>query len=265
MAEPAKLTVADSHCHIDMPQFDADRAEVVARARDAGVVNMLIVGGVDEEGGHQRALRVAQELGFPCSAGVHPHEARLYNDDIDGELRGLARDKLIVAIGEIGLDFHYDHSPRDVQREAFRRQLQLARDVKLPVIIHTREADQETAAILEQEEAEEIGGVIHCFTGTRELAERALVLGFCISFSGIVAFPRSEVIQEVARTVPRERLLVETDAPFLAPPPHRGKRNEPAFVVEVARKVAELRGEPVEDVARAALENFGRAFRLPEV
>jgi len=265
MAEPAKLTVADSHCHIDMPQFDADRAEVVARARDAGVVNMLIVGGVDEEGGHQRALRVAQELGFPCSAGVHPYEARLYNDDIDGELRGLARDKLIVAIGEIGLDFHYDHSPRDVQREAFRRQLQLARDVKLPVIIHTREADQETAVILEQEEAEEMGGVIHCFTGTRELAERALVLGFCISFSGIVAFPRSEVIQEVARTVPRERLLVETDAPFLAPPPHRGKRNEPAFVVEVARKVAELRGEPVEDVARAALENFGRAFRLPEV
>jgi TatD DNase family protein len=261
----SSLTVADSHCHIDMPQFDADRAEVVARAREAGVLSMLIVGGVDEEGGHQRALRVAQELGFPCSAGVHPHEARLYNDDIDGELRGLARDKLIVAIGEIGLDFHYDHSPRDVQREAFRRQLRLARDVKLPVIIHTREADQETAAILEQEEAEEIGGVIHCFTGTRELAERALVLGFCISFSGIVAFPRSAVIQEVARTVPRERLLVETDAPFLAPPPHRGKRNEPAFVVEVARKVAELRGEPVEDVARAALENFGRAFRLPEV
>ena len=212
-----------------------------------------------------RALRVAQELRFPCSAGVHPHEARLWTGAIEDELRGLARDKRIVAIGEIGLDFHYDHSPREAQREAFRRQLRLAHDVKLPVIIHTREADEETIAILEHEEAEEIGGVIHCFTGTRELAERTLVLGFCISFSGIVAFPRAEVIQEVARTVPRERLLVETDAPFLAPPPHRGKRNEPAFVVEVARKVAELRGEPVEDVARAALENFGRAFRLPEV
>jgi len=265
VVESQNLTLVDSHCHIDMPQFDADRAEVVARAREAGVANMLVVGGVDEEGGHQRALRVAQELGFPCSAGVHPHEARLYNDDIEGELRGLARDRLIVAIGEIGLDFHYDHSPREAQREAFRRQLQLAHDVGLPVIIHTREADKETIAILEHEEAEEIGGVIHCFTGTRELAERALVLGFCISFSGIVAFPRAETIQEVARMVPRERLLVETDAPFLAPPPHRGKRNEPAFVVEVARAVARLRGEPVEDVGRAALANFARAFKLPEV
>jgi TatD DNase family protein len=247
-----------------MPQFDADRDEVVARAREAGVTNMLIVGGVDAEGGHQRALRVAQQLGFPCSAGVHPHEARLYTDDIDGELRGLARDRLIVAIGEIGLDFHYDHSPREAQREAFRRQLRLAHDVGLPVIIHTREADRETIAILEHEEAEEIGGVIHCFTGSRELAERALVLGFCISFSGIVAFPRAETIQEVAGLVPKERLLVETDAPFLAPPPHRGKRNEPAFVVEVARTVARLRGEPVEEIGRAVVANFARAFKLPD-
>jgi TatD DNase family protein len=260
-----KISLADSHCHIDMPQFDADREAVVARAKEAGVEAMLVVGGVDGEGGHQRALRVAQELGFPCSAGVHPHEARLYDDDIEDELRGLARDRLIVAIGEIGLDFHYDHSPRDVQREAFRRQLRLAHDVKLPVIIHTREADKETAAILEQEEAEEIGGVIHCFTGERELAEKALVLGFCISFSGIVAFPRAANIQEVARTVPRDRLLVETDAPFLAPPPHRGKRNEPAFVVEVARAVAAPRGEPVEDLCRPLLENFRRAFGLREV
>jgi TatD DNase family protein len=257
--------LVDSHCHIDMPQFDADRAAVVARAREAGVETMLVVGGVDKEGGHQRALRVAQEQGLPCSAGVHPHEARLYDDDIDGELRGLARDGLIVAIGEVGLDFHYDHSPRDVQQEVFRRQLRLARDMGLPVIVHTREADPETAAILEHEEAEEIGGVIHCFTGSRELAERALVLGFCISFSGIVAFPRSEVIQEVARTVPIERLLVETDSPFLAPPPHRGKRNEPAFVVDVARAVAALRGEPLEHLCRPLLENFRRAFRLPEV
>ena len=261
----AELRLADSHCHIDMPEFDADRDAVVARAKEAGVERMLVVGGVDAEGGHQRALRVAQELGFPCSAGVHPHEAKLYSDDIDGELRGLARDKLIVAIGEVGLDFHYDHSPRDVQRAVFRRQLRLAREVGLPVIVHTREADDDTIAILEQEEAEEIGGVIHCFTASRDLAERALVLGFYISFSGIVAFPRSETIHEVARTVPKERLLVETDAPFLAPPPHRGKRNEPAFVVEVARAVAALRGEPVEEIGRASLENFRSAFRLPEV
>ena len=254
--------VIDSHCHIDMPQFDADRDEVVARAREAGVRSMLIVGGVDEEGGHQRALRVAQSLGFPCSAGVHPHEARLYTEDIDGELRGLARDRLIVAIGEIGLDFHYDHSPRDVQREVFRRQLRLARDVGLPVIIHTREADEDTVAILEHEEAEEIGGVIHCFTGSRELAERALVLGFCISFSGIVAFPRAENIQAVARTMPLDRLLIETDSPFLAPPPHRGKRNEPAFVVEVARRVAALREVNPPEIGAAALVNFKRLFRV---
>ena len=263
MTDPAQLSLVDSHCHIDMPQFDADRDAVVARAREAGVANMLIVGGVDEEDGHQRALRVAEALGFPCSAGVHPHEARLYDDRIEDELRRLAEEKRIVAIGEIGLDFHYDHSPRDAQREAFKRQLRLAHDVGLPVIIHTREADKETIAILEHEEADEIGGVIHCFTGSRELAERALVLGFLISFSGIVAFPRAETIQEVARLVPRERLLVETDAPFLAPPPHRGKRNEPAFVVEVARAVARLRGEPVEEIGRAALANFIRAFKLP--
>ena len=179
---------------------------------------------------------------MPASAGIHPHEARLATPAIYDELRGLARDKRIVAIGEIGLDFHYDHSPRDVQREVFRAQVRLAREVGLPVIIHTREADDETAALLEDEGAGETGGVIHCFTGGHDLARRALALGFYISFSGILAFPRAEVIQEVARTAPLDRILVETDSPFLAPPPHRGKRNEPAFVVEVARKVAALRG-----------------------
>ncbi len=248
-----------------MPQFDADRGAAVARAREAGVTTMLIVGGVDEEAGHRRALAVAGELGLPASAGVHPHEARLATEDTYDELRALANDGRIVALGELGLDFHYDYSPRDVQREVFRRQLRLAREVGLPVIIHTREADDETAAILEEEGAGETGGVIHCFTGGRELARRALALGFSISFSGIVAFPRAEVIQEVARTVPEDRLLVETDAPFLAPPPHRGKRNEPAFVVEVARAVARLRGMPVEAVGRAAEANFKRLFARAKV
>lgn len=254
------LTLADSHCHIDMPEFDRDRAEVVARARDAGVVAMLVVGGVDGEEGHRRALRVAGDLGLPASAGVHPHEAKLATEAVYDELRGLAGDGRIVAIGEVGLDFHYDHSPRDVQRAVFRRQVGLAREVGLPLIVHTREADQETAAILEQEGAALCGGVIHCFTGGEELAQRALGLGFHLSFSGIVAFPRAEVIQRVARSAPRERLLVETDAPFLAPPPHRGRRNEPAFVVEVATKLAALRGEPLEDLGRATLENFRRLF-----
>jgi TatD DNase family protein len=233
----------------------------VARAREAGVAAMLVVGGVDKEAGHRRALRVAGEFSLPASAGIHPHEAKLATDAVYDELRGLARDGRIVAIGEIGLDFHYDHSPRDVQREAFRRQVRLARDVGLPVIVHTREADLETAALLEDERAGECGGVIHCFTGGHELARRALALGFFISFSGIVAFPRSEVIQAVARETPADRLLVETDAPFLAPPPHRGKRNEPAFVVDVAGKVAAVRGEPLADVGQASLRNFGRLFR----
>ncbi len=255
----------DSHCHVDMPQFDADRDGVIARARDAGVETMLVVGGVDAENGHRRALKVADALGFRASAGVHPHEARLATEATYDELRGLARDGRIVALGELGLDFHYDHSPRDVQREVFRRQVRLAREVGLPIIIHTREADGETAALLEDERAGEVGGVIHCFTGGHELADRALALGFHVSFSGIVAFPRAEVIQEVARKVPLDRLLIETDAPFLAPPPHRGKRNEPAFVVEVARKVAVLRGTTPDAIGAAARANFERLFARRQV
>ena len=257
----SKLTLVDSHLHIDMPQFDADRDEVVARAREAGLAEMLVVGGVDEEDGHRRALRVAESYGLPATAGLHPHEARLGSEVIYDELRALAREGRIVAVGEIGLDFHYDHSPREAQREAFRRQVRLAREVGLPIVVHTREADAETVEVLEGEGAAEVGGVIHCFTGGLELARRALGLGFLISFSGVVAFPRAAVIQQAAREVPGDRLLVETDAPYLAPPPHRGKRNEPAFVVEVARKVAELRGATAEAVGRLACRNYSRLFR----
>jgi TatD DNase family protein len=243
-----------------MPQFDGDRDEVVARARAAGVDTMMVSGGFDAEAGHRRALRVAESLGLPVTAGIHPHEAKLADEAAYDELRGWAREGRILAIGECGLDFHYDYSPRPVQREVFRRQVRLAREVGKPLVIHTREADAETATLLEEEGAAEVGGAIHCFTGGEELARRALALGFSISFSGIVAFPRAETIQRVAAGVPRDRLLVETDAPFLAPPPHRGKRNEPAFVVEVARKVAELRGGTLEDVGAAAAANFQRLF-----
>jgi len=255
------MALVDSHCHIDMPQFDADRDEVVARAREAGLVEMLVVGGVDEAEGHRRALAVAESFGFPATAGVHPHEARIATEAVYDELRGLAREGRIVAIGEIGLDFHYDHSPRDVQREVFRRQIRLAGEVGLPIVVHTREADAETADILGQEGASEAGGVVHCFTGGLDLARRALDLGFLISFSGIVAFPRAEVIQQVAREVPADRLLLETDAPFLAPPPHRGKRNEPAFVVDVARKVAALRGTTPEALGSLTRDNYAGLFR----
>jgi TatD DNase family protein len=250
----------DSHCHIDLPQFDADREAVVARARQAGVVEMLVIGGLDGEGGHLRALAVAQAFGLPATAGIHPHEARLADEAAYLELERLARERRIVAIGEIGLDFHYDHSPGDVQREVFRRQIRLARETRLPLVVHTREADAETCAILEQEGAAEVGGVIHCFTGGPELARRALGLGFFISFSGIVAFPRAQPIQSLAREVPDERLLVETDAPFLAPPPYRGGRNEPAFVVEVAASVAALRGVSRDRVGELVRRNYARLF-----
>ena len=253
----------DSHCHIDVAQFDHDREEVVARAREAGLGEMLLVGGVDEEDGLTRALAVAERFSLPATAGVHPHEARLADAAVYDRLSGLAREGRAVAIGEIGLDFHYDFSPRPVQREVFRRQIRLARDVGLPIVVHTREADEETADILEEEGAGEAGGVIHCFTGGLDLARRSLDLGFCISFSGIVAFPRAEVLQQVAREVPEDRLLVETDAPFLAPPPHRGKRNEPAFVVEVARQVARVRGVETEVVGGFAEANYRRLFRRP--
>ncbi len=258
-----QLRLVDSHCHVDMPEFDGEREEVIARARAAGVEEMLLVGGVDEAAGHRRALEVAGRYGLPATAGVHPHEARVADERVYDELRGLAREGRVVAIGEVGLDFHYDHSPRDVQREVFRRQIRLAREVGLPIVVHTREADAETAQILEEERAGEAGGVIHCFTGGLELARRALELGFFISFSGIVCFPRAELIQQVAREVAQDRLLVETDAPFLSPPPHRGRRNEPAFVVEVARKVAALRGTSLEAVGEAARRNYGRLFRRP--
>jgi len=247
-----------------MPQFDGDREEVVERARAAGVETMLVVGGYDSEAGHRRALRVAESLGLPATAGIHPHEARLADEAAYDELRGWAREGRIRAIGECGLDHHYDHSPRPAQLEAFRRQIHLAREVGSPLVIHTREADTETADLLEREGAAEVGGVIHCFTGGEELARRALALGFYISFSGIVAFPRAETIQAVARTVPGDRFLVETDSPFLAPPPHRGKRNEPAFVVEVARFVAGLRGEPLEALAAATARSFRRLFGLAD-
>jgi TatD DNase family protein len=255
------LALVDSHCHIDMPDFDRDRGEVIARARRAGLVEMLVVGGFDGAGGLRRALRVAGAFDLPVTAGIHPHEARLADESVYDEMRGLAREGRLAAIGEIGLDFHYDHSPRPVQTEVFRRQIRLAREVGLPLVVHTREADPETADILQEEGAGEVGGVIHCFTGGHALARDALDLGFLISFSGIVAFPRSEVIRDVARHVPDDRLLVETDAPFLAPPPHRGRRNEPAFVVEVARTIAALRGSTAEAVGGLARRNYARLFR----
>jgi len=259
---PGPPVLVDSHCHLDMGDFDSDREAVLERARAAGVLQMMLVGVADGAGGHLRALELAERCGFPACAGVHPHDARLAEPRLYDELAGLAREGRIVAVGEVGLDFHYDNSPRPVQQEVFRRQIRFAREVGLPLVIHTREADVETTAMLQAEGAAEVGGVIHCFTGGWDLARRALDLGFHISFSGVVAFPKAEGIREVARQTPRERILVETDAPYLAPPPHRGRRNEPAFVVEVAREVATLRSVSTRELAELVVENFRRLYRL---
>jgi TatD DNase family protein len=256
----------DSHAHIDGEEFDADRDEVIERAREAGVCAILNVGTGDPRSGSlERAVEVAEKYeGVFAAVGVHPHDARLFDDGAASRIQGLTKQSSrVIAWGEIGLDYHYDNSPRDVQREVFRRQLCLAREAEFPVIIHSREADEDTVNIL-QEELKDYsrGGVMHCFGGSRSMLEGITRLGFMISFAGNVTFKKAEDLREVARLVPLERLLVETDCPFLTPVPFRGRRNEPARVVEVARCLADLRGVTLEEMGRLTTDNFARFFKL---
>ncbi len=253
----------DSHAHIDGEEFDADRDEVVGRARAAGVRAILNVGTGDPHAGNlERAVRVAESYeGVYAAVGVHPHDAKLYDDEAERRLLELTRPGgRVVAWGEIGLDYHYDHSPREVQREVFARQLRLARGAGLPVVIHSREADEETVEILRAELGTSARGVLHCFGGGPRMAEAALGLGFYISFAGNVTFKKADALREVALTVPAERLLVETDCPYMAPVPLRGRRNEPAYVVETAGLLAALRGVEPEELGRTTSENFCRLF-----
>lgn len=255
----------DSHAHIDGAEFDADRAEVIQRARNAGVSTILNIGTGDPHAGvFERAVALAeQHAEVYCAVGVHPHDARLFDDAAEQRLTNLVtQSERAIAWGEIGLDFHYDNSPRDIQLKVFRRQLQLARDLRLPVIIHTREAEVETIDALKSEWGSSgLPGIMHCFSGSQWLAQQALELGFFVSFSGIVTFKKAEDLRAIARQVPLDRLLIETDCPYLAPVPFRGKRNEPAFVVEVARCLAELFGKSLEEIAKITSENFARFFR----
>jgi TatD DNase family protein len=255
----------DSHAHIEMSDFDADRDAAIQRALDAGVEIIVCVGDGDVAGdSHDAAFRLAEEHPFIyTTVGVHPHEARLLDDELYAKLRDFSQHPKVIAWGEIGLDYHYDNSPREVQREAFRRQLRIARERKLPISIHTREAESDTLTILDEEWKDSgLGGVIHCFTGTRPFAEAAVERGFLISFSGVITFKKSEELRETARSLPMDKILIETDAPFLAPVPYRGRRNEPAYVVETARTLAELRATDAEEIGRETSENFRRLFRL---
>ncbi len=256
----------DSHAHIDGPEFDADREQVIQRARDAGVSAILNVGtGDPNSGALERAVELAEKHADVYTAvGTHPHDARLFDDNAEQRIASLIKQSSrVIAWGEIGLDFHYDNSPREVQLEVFKRQLQLARVAKLPVIIHTREAETETIDILKSEWAgSNLPGIMHCFSGSLALAQQAIALGFSISFSGILTFKKAEDLRAIARQMPLDRVLIETDCPFLAPVPFRGKRNEPAHVIAVARCLAGIHGMEVNEIARITSENFARLFNL---
>lgn len=258
----------DSHAHLDVPNYDADRAEVINRAREAGVEMMLEICGSDvAKGSLDVGLKLAEEYQFIYAAiGLHPHEASLYDEALEQKLLAMSDHEKVIGWGEIGLDYHYDHSPRDTQRRVFRRQLELALERRLPAIIHTREAEDDTIQILRESWANVggvgIGGIIHCFTGTQKLADAAIEMGFHISFSGVLTFKNAEELRDVARSAPMERLLIETDCPYLAPLPYRGKRNEPAFVRETAAKLAELKSVSLEEIARLTSGNFKRLFKV---
>ena len=255
----------DSHCHLAGPEFAGDLDAVVERARAAGLAYALVILAADDAPELRQAHAVSARWdGVRFSIGVHPHAAGRFAADPAAAASEVAAaldaQPLARGLGEIGLDYHYDFAPRDVQQAVFREQVRLARARRLPIVIHTREAEEDTFRILEEERAGEVGGVFHCFTGSRDTARRALDLGFHVSLAGIVTFPRALELKEVARLVPEDRLLIETDSPFLAPVPFRGKRNEPAWVVRVAEAVAELRGEPVDRVSAGVLSAFSRLF-----
>ena len=255
------MKLVDSHCHLDDPKFDHDREETIARAQAAGVEAMMAIGTGKGPPDLEAGVRLAAQYPFIyATVGVHPHDASKATPETFGSLRRLAGQAKVLAIGEIGLDYHYDFSPRDVQREVFARQLEIAGEAGKPIVIHTREAWEDTLALLR--ERWRGGGIMHCFTGGEAEAAEALELGFHLSFGGVLTFPKADNVRAAARMTPAERLLVETDCPYLAPAPHRGKRNEPAFVVETARRLAEVRGETAGQIAAATTVNF-RNLCLP--
>jgi TatD DNase family protein len=263
----------DSHAHLDGKQFDSDRELVIARAREAGVATLVAIGNGDGPPELDAGIRLAEKYPFMyATIGIHPHEARLASDHEYAEMERLARHPKVIAWGEIGLDYYYDHSPRDTQKEVFIRQMELAGAAKLPIVIHCRPSDNSENAwedclqlIQEKWAAKGIGGILHCFTGNWPQAKRALDMGFMISFAGNVTFPKAQQIRDAALEVPIDRMFIETDCPYLAPIPHRGKRNEPAYVKETARKIGELRGLSMEQVGEQTARNFYKFFKISEI
>ena len=252
----------DSHAHIDGEEFDADRDEVVARARAAGVSAILNVGTGDPHSGSlERAVAVAERYKNVFAAvGVHPHDAKLYDDEAERRLLHLTKPGgRVVAWGEIGLDYHYDHSPRDVQRAVFERHIDLAKRLKKPIIVHNRESTDDMVAVLAKSGVQ---GILHSYTESLDVARRLVEQGFLISFSGIVTFRNAEPLREVAKALPHDMVLIETDTPYLAPVPYRGRDNEPAYVIKVAELLANLWGLPIGEVAAKTTANFERVFSV---
>jgi|ERR1700686_219869 len=262
----------DSHAHLDGKQFDSDREQVIARAREAGVRTIVAIGNGDGPGQVDCGIRLAEQYDFIyATLGIHPHEARLADDAAYQNMERLAKHPKIIAWGEIGLDYFYEHSPRDVQKEVFARQMELAASAQLPIVIHCRPSENSNDAwedclslMRELWAAKGLGGILHCFTGDWTQAKSALDMGFMISFAGNVTFPKAQQIRNAAVEVPLERMLIETDSPYLAPVPHRGKRNEPAFVKETARKLGALRGLTAEQIGQETARNFYNFFKLAE-
>ena len=253
--------LVDSHCHLDFPDFADDLDGVIARARAQDIGRIVTIS--TRVGRHADLLAIAER--FPevfCSIGTHPHNAKKELHITAAELIAHTQHPKVVAIGEAGLDYHYQHSPREAQEQSFRTHIAAARETALPLVIHSRSADDDTARILEEEMGKgAFPAVLHCFTGGAELADRAIKLGFCISFTGILTFKKSDDLRAIAAGLPPDRFFVETDAPYLAPGPHRGKRNEPAFVVETAKVLAKLRGVAYDEIVRQTSDNFFRLFR----
>jgi TatD DNase family protein len=256
--------VIDSHCHLDSAEFNEDREAVIERAIAAGVEHMMAIGTGDGPPDLEAGLRLAEKhSAFFATVGVHPHDAAKASPDDFKRLADLLAHPKVRGIGEIGLDYHYDFSPREIQKSVFIQQMEIAAQALKPIVIHTREAWDDTLALIEQHWTPHgIGGIMHCFSGGPEEARRALDLGFYLSFGGIVTFPKALAVQEAAKSAPRDRILIETDAPYLAPVPKRGKRNEPALIVHTARKLAELRAESYQELCDAATENFRRLLLL---
>jgi TatD DNase family protein len=256
--------LVDSHCHLDYPGLVEEVDAVVARAHESGVGTMLTI--ATRISGVESALGVAERHeGVVCAIGVHPHHAAKEPVEDESDLLAWVEHTKVVGIGESGLDFHYDNSPRDVQERCFRTHIRAARSSGLPLVVHTRDADAETEKILSEEMAEgAFTGVVHCYSTSRRLGEAAVEMGLHLGIGGILTFPKSDPLREAVLDLPLERMLLETDAPYLAPVPMRGKRNEPAYVTHVAKRLAELKGMPVSEIERVTTENFFRLFRKAE-